>query len=183
MSSIIDLRQKREELALTATAWHNLIHNQPPKIRAKDESETGIQVFVGLPDTNNFAFFPVGQPTGDISFAAANRAVYSWLFRDMLSLDNDGPITIGHSASLIVDIEGLRIQAAVAGLEYVENIFIGAMLIAKAVKITPAKIFDHLSFRHEKFPECFREVGHYLHPYVTSMRVEDTAPPNISVKR
>lgn len=175
----VDFKAKKGELANTAVAWYNQLRNLSPTVRKVRWLETGLHIYIGEPDTPNSYFFSVYKPSRDIISATAHRAESCRLLGLAVWPLDDAARNIS-VASIIVVIDGLKVQVAVGGMSnYHDNFFIAAMLLARAFQLSPLYICETIAYKKRNLPDCFREVDHYLRPFINSLRTEDSLPPNV----
>jgi len=146
-----------------ACDFFNLFNLIPQEIRGDSKKRTGIHFFITEPGTRNFISNSVGRPSEAARIFAIEKATRMGLLGDYSSQNSENIELMRFRGALTVEIEGIKIQASVSGLQSDEDAFTAVKILAYIFNISDAKVCKIVKKHGGILPESFNKKNHYLY--------------------
>jgi hypothetical protein len=159
MTNLISFHPKM--LAL-ANALYSEIIALPREVRLDDKERTGIAIFMREIGTRDLITGSVANPSEAAKVFAVEKAVRSAVLEHYSSQNSADPEKLQYPGSLTIDLDGLKIQASISGLQSDEDAVASLILLAHYSGWSVKACIDHIQERKGELPVVIFEPEHYL---------------------
>lgn len=163
---MIELAKLRSDIYRCALKAFEDITGLSGDIRKDEKKRTGIQVFVRVPNTDNFVYFSVNEPPELSKVLAVEKADRAWLMSDCSSQNSENPDEMRFRGCLMAQFMGDYCQASISGLKGDEDVAIAVKILSLLSKAPPNIVRISILNSGGKLPKCFGDKDHYLYKFL-----------------